>query len=63
MSQILLSEINISNLTVGMKVKNYRAMCVLLDEPVKTGVFIISILSFSSVHNYFYYTTFFSGFL
>lgn len=37
MSQIFLNEINISNLTVGMEVKNYRAMCVLLDEPVKTG--------------------------
>lgn len=37
MSQILLSEINISNLAVGMIVKNYRAMCALLGEAVKTG--------------------------
>lgn len=37
MSQILLSEINISNLAVGMEVKNYRAMCALLGEAVKTG--------------------------
>ena len=37
MSQMILKEIDISNLSVGLEVKNYRAMCELLGESVKTG--------------------------
>ena len=37
MKELLLQSVDTSRLSEGMEVKNYRALCDLLGEPVKTG--------------------------
>ena len=37
MNELLLQSVDTSRLSEGMEIKNYRALCDLLGEPVKTG--------------------------